>query len=80
MVRARLRTAGAACVQLRLSLSERRILQGARYLLEDLMGYQGLLMLKLLVKAVTLKNCYLVMVSWLCFARRCLKILVCAVT
>lgn len=56
------------------------ILQGAQYLLEDLMGYQGLLMLKLLVKAVTLKNCYLVMVSWLCFARRCLKILVCAVT
>lgn len=48
--------------------------------LEDLMGYQGLLMLKLLVKAVTLKNCYLVMVSWLYFARRCLEILISAVT
>lgn len=48
--------------------------------LEDLMGYQRLLMLKLLVKAVTLKNCYLVMVSWLCFARRCLEILISAVT
>lgn len=57
-----------------------QVLQGAQYLLGDLMGYQGLLMLKLLVKAVTLKNCFLVMVSWLCFARRCLKILVCAVT
>lgn len=54
--------------------------RGAPRSLEDLMGYQGLLMLKLLVKAVTLKNCYLVMVSWLCFARRCLEILISAVT
>lgn len=39
------------------------VLHVAQYLLEDLRGYQGLLMLKLLVKAVALKNCYSVMVS-----------------
>lgn len=51
------------CTQISVLGERMGILRVAQYLLEDLRGYLGPLMLKLLVKAVALKNCYSVMVS-----------------